>query len=111
MEPNAVRPQAHLPRLASPVRLALLILWMVALLSATSSAVAPSADAAGAAGSPHVLAQTAVLVDGATGAVIWQRDAHRPVQVASTTKILTALVAEDAFAANQLFTVPKCSGT
>jgi D-alanyl-D-alanine carboxypeptidase (penicillin-binding protein 5/6) len=106
MEPNAVRPRAHLPRLASPVRLALLLLWMVALLSAISSAVAPPASAAAG---PHVLAQTAVLVDGGTGAVIWQRAAHRPVLVASTTKILTALVAEDAYAANQVFTVPEAA--
>ncbi|HZD02255.1 MAG TPA: hypothetical protein VFA46_19310 [Actinomycetes bacterium] len=99
-----MRPQAHLPRLASLVRLALLVLSVVVLLSAVSSALAPLASAAPA---PHVLARTAVLIDGASGAVIWQRDAHRPVLVASTTKILTALVADDSYAADKVFTVPQ----
>jgi len=86
--------------------LALLILPSLALIAATSSALAPAASAAPA---PRVLARTAVLVDGATGAVIWQRGAHRSVLVASTTKILTALVAEDAYAADTVFTVPRAA--
>jgi D-alanyl-D-alanine carboxypeptidase len=106
MEPYAVRPRARLPRLASPVRLALLMLPLVALISLILSAVAPPASAVSA---PHVLARTAALVDGASGAVIWQRDAHRPVPVASTTKILTALVADDTYVAGKVFTVPQAA--
>ncbi len=45
-------------------------------------------------------------MDVRTGAVLWQRDAHRPVPIASTTKILTALVAERAYPADQVLTVP-----
>lgn len=101
-----MRPRARLPRLASPVRLALLTPPLIALIALISSAVAPAASAAPA---PHVLARTAVLVDGASGAVIWQRDAHRPVLVASTTKVLTALVADDTYAANKVFTVPRAA--
>jgi D-alanyl-D-alanine carboxypeptidase len=85
--------------------LALLALSL-ALIAATSPALAPSASAAPA---PHVLARTAALVDRATGAVVWQRDAHRPVLVASTTKILTALVAVDTYAANKVLTVPRAA--
>jgi D-alanyl-D-alanine carboxypeptidase len=106
MESTAVRPRARLPRLASPVRLALLTLPLVALVSLISSIAAPAASAAPA---PHVLARTAVLVDGASGAVIWQRADHRPVLVASTTKILTALVADDTYAADKVFTVPEAA--
>jgi D-alanyl-D-alanine carboxypeptidase (penicillin-binding protein 5/6) len=100
MEPSAVRPRAHLPRLANLACLALL----AALLSATASALAPPASAASV---PHVQARTAVLIDAATGAVIWQRDAHRPVLVASTTKILTALVADDTYTPDHVFAVPR----
>lgn len=104
-----MRPRAHLPRKASPVRLAALLPLfppLVALLLATSPALLPAASAKAA---PNVLARTAVLVDGATGAVIWQRDAHRPVRVASTTKILTALVADDTYPADKVFTVSQAA--
>jgi D-alanyl-D-alanine carboxypeptidase len=110
VEPNDVRSRARSPRKASPVRLAALTLPLlsplVALLLVTSPVPVPAAFAQAA---PSVLARTAVLVDGATGAVIWQRDAHRPVLVASTTKILTALVADDTYPAGKVFTVPQAA--
>jgi serine-type D-Ala-D-Ala carboxypeptidase (penicillin-binding protein 5/6) len=101
-----VRPPARLPRSAGPVRSALLALPLLMLVSATSTVLAPAAAAAPA---PRVLARSGVVVDAATGAVIWQRDAHRPTLVASTTKILTALVAEEAFPAGEVFTVPAAA--
>jgi hypothetical protein len=55
----------------------------------------------------RVEARTAVVMDAATGAVLWQRQAHKPVLVASTTKILTAIVANDAYPARKLFKVPR----
>jgi D-alanyl-D-alanine carboxypeptidase len=106
MEPTDVRLRARFPRLVRPVHLAAPILPLVALLLVTSFALAPAASAAAV---PHVVARTAVLVDGSTGAVLWQRDAHRPELVASTTKILTALVAQDTYPANQVFTVPRAA--
>jgi D-alanyl-D-alanine carboxypeptidase (penicillin-binding protein 5/6) len=42
---------------------------------------------------PKLLAAAAVLVDGKTGRVLWARNAHERRQVASTTKIMTALLA------------------
>ena len=48
-------------------------------------------------------------MDVATGAVLWQRNEHRAVPVASTTKILTALVAQDSYPDSQVFTVPKAA--
>jgi flagellar biosynthesis protein FlhA len=40
-------------------------------------------------------ARAAILVDGSTGKVLWGRYIHRRLHIASTTKILTALVAMD----------------
>jgi D-alanyl-D-alanine carboxypeptidase (penicillin-binding protein 5/6) len=42
---------------------------------------------------PKLLAAAAVLVDGKTGRVLWARNAHERRPVASTTKIMTALLA------------------
>jgi serine-type D-Ala-D-Ala carboxypeptidase (penicillin-binding protein 5/6) len=70
--------------------------WM-----ASTAAAAPPA--------PKVEARTAVVMDAATGAVLWQRQAHRPVLVASTTKILTAIVANDHYPAKKLLRVPEAA--
>ena len=58
---------------------------------------------------PRVEARTAVVMDAATGAVLWQRQAHRPVLVASTTKILTAIVANDHYPARKVLRVPEAA--
>jgi D-alanyl-D-alanine carboxypeptidase (penicillin-binding protein 5/6) len=42
---------------------------------------------------PVVEARAAVVVDGDSGAVLFEKDAHTPLPPASTTKILTALLA------------------
>lgn len=42
---------------------------------------------------PRVSARAAAVVDGASGAVLYDKDAHRPMAPASLTKIVTALVA------------------
>lgn len=42
---------------------------------------------------PNIQARAAVVVDGASGAVLYDKDAHTPLPPASTTKILTALIA------------------
>jgi serine-type D-Ala-D-Ala carboxypeptidase (penicillin-binding protein 5/6) len=82
--------------------------WLPSLVVALGLVVgwmAPPAAAASPA-SPRVEARTAVVMDAATGAVLWQRQAHRPVLVASTTKILTAIVASDAYPAGKVLRVP-----
>ena len=76
----------------------LAIVLMVTGLLALPATAAPSA--------PTVAARAAVVVDASTGAVLWQRTAHTPVLVASTTKIMTALVAEATYPPAKLFTVP-----
>lgn len=42
---------------------------------------------------PSLSAQSAVLITADTGMVVWEQDAHRQMSMASTTKIMTALLA------------------
>ena len=42
---------------------------------------------------PRISAASAVLMDAGTGRVLWEKDAHTPRLIASTTKLMTALVA------------------
>ena len=55
-------------------------------------ALCPAAWAAG----PEVSAQSAVVLTADTGAVLFEKDGHTPRPVASTTKIMTALLALEA---------------
>jgi D-alanyl-D-alanine carboxypeptidase len=65
--------------------------------------------ASAAAAAPTVQSRHAVLMDASSGAVLWQRDAHQPTLVASTTKILTALVAQETWPPQALLTVPEAA--
>jgi D-alanyl-D-alanine carboxypeptidase len=56
---------------------------------------------------PALLGKAAIVVDAADGRVLWQLHAHRQLQVASTTKIMTALLALRALQPNDLVTVDK----
>src|SRR5262252_4760212 len=55
-------------------------------LLATSGSRAVAAE-------PYVTARAAVIMDGASGEVLWERNAELPLPPASTTKILTAILA------------------
>jgi D-alanyl-D-alanine carboxypeptidase len=57
--------------------------------------------------SPQILGAAAVLVDGKTGRVLWAKHAHARRQVASTTKIMTALLALRALKPHDIVTVDK----
>jgi len=46
-----------------------------------------------AAETPKVSAASAILMEASTGRVLWEKDAHTPRLIASTTKLMTALVA------------------
>jgi D-alanyl-D-alanine carboxypeptidase (penicillin-binding protein 5/6) len=95
VQPTGVRFRS--PRVPS----LLVALGLLAIWTAPPAAAAPPA--------PRVEARTAVVMDAATGAVLWQRQAHRPVLVASTTKILTALVASEAYRPDKVFKVPEAA--
>jgi D-alanyl-D-alanine carboxypeptidase (penicillin-binding protein 5/6) len=70
------------------VRLAAAALLAVAIVAGLSLARPPRAAAA----APAVRAPAAILVEPATGDVVFQRQATRPRPVASTTKLMTALI-------------------
>ena len=56
---------------------------------------------------PGLLGAAAVLVDAKTGRVLWTKQAHERRQVASTTKIMTALLALRKLGPHDLVTVDK----
>jgi D-alanyl-D-alanine carboxypeptidase len=56
---------------------------------------------------PKLLGAAAILVDARTGRVVWADHAHERRQVASTTKIMTALLALRALRPNDVVTVDK----
>src|SRR3954465_6328974 len=57
--------------------------------------------------SPRVPGAAAVVVDGKTGRVLWAKHAHERRKVASTTKIMTALLALKALKPHEIVTVDK----
>src|SRR5258705_7832428 len=67
--------------------------WMrssvVALVGAFAAAVVSPALAA----DPYVTARAAIIVDANTGEVLWERNPDVPLPPASTTKVLTAILA------------------
>jgi serine-type D-Ala-D-Ala carboxypeptidase (penicillin-binding protein 5/6) len=54
-----------------------------------------------------VTARAAILVDGTTGQVLWARYPHRRLPIASTTKIMTAVVAMDRLGPHDVVTVAR----
>ena len=67
-------------RQAAGVLAAVLVVWSVAQGRARAEG-------------PGVSAESAVLISGETGAVLWEKNAHERRAMASTTKIMTALLA------------------
>jgi D-alanyl-D-alanine carboxypeptidase (penicillin-binding protein 5/6) len=58
-----------------------------------------------AVGFPTVEAHGAVLMDSQTGRVLWGKNEHKPLPMASTTKIMTAIIALESGRANEIVTV------
>ena len=65
-------------------------LWIATFLVAIVAAT-PGAQARGEAG-PKLISHYAILVDGTTGQVLWAKNANAKRAIASTTKILTAII-------------------
>lgn len=76
-------------------------LWLSGIVLA-SLLVSPSW---GSSGRPVVKAKAAILVDNQTGEVLWQRNPDLPLPNASTTKIVTAMVALQSGRLNDTVTV------
>src|SRR3990167_6996094 len=56
---------------------------------------------------PDLSARSLFVLDLGTGTVLHQKDAHIPLPIASTTKIVTALVGSEYFQPNSVLTVNK----
>lgn len=77
-----------------------LLLCLSAAIVTVRLAVCP----AGAA--PEVSARCAILLDAASGRVLWEKNAGRRNLIASTTKIMTGLLAAEAGNLDEEFTIP-----
>jgi len=77
----------------------------VPLLKVLHQHIAWSDDSAQYGGAPGVHADTGILVDIDTGSILWERKPHQPHAPASTTKVLSSLVALENFAADRMVTI------
>lgn len=59
---------------------------------------------------PELTAHAVLVKDLATGTILYQKDASIPMPIASTTKIMTALVASEYFRSNSVLTVRDGAG-
>jgi len=57
------------------------------------------------AASPEVNAHAAILMDAKTGRILWEKEARKPMSMASTTKIMTAVLALESGRGNEIVTV------
>ncbi len=76
-----------------PIRVAALMLVVLTLLGNTGIAYAQK---------PQITAEAAILIDAQTGNVLFEKNAEKKMYPASTTKIMTALVAIDAIANEEI---------
>ena len=51
---------------------------------------------------PQINAEAAILIDGVSGQILWQKNAFTPLPPASTGKILTAITALDLLPGNTI---------
>ncbi len=63
----------------------------------------------GTALSPAISARAAIVVDAANGAVLWQHNPHRRLPIASTTKIMTAMLALEHLRPDEVVRVPPAA--
>src|SRR5262245_36521338 len=62
------------------------VIGVLGVLAAATTSVASAAE-------PSVTARAAIIVDAASGEVLWERNADWPLPPASTTKVMTAILA------------------
>ena len=83
--------------------LTLYLLCILTTLTILASPITASADS----NTPKVEAAAAILIDAETGRVLWEKKAHEPMAMASTTKIMTAVLAIESGRLNETVTVSK----
>ena len=79
----------------------LLAAGLVALVAGGAASGAPQVKG------PHVKAPVAIVIDASTGRVLWSKREHMRRPIASTTKIMTALVAMERLRPRDIVVVPK----
>jgi D-alanyl-D-alanine carboxypeptidase (penicillin-binding protein 5/6) len=77
-----------------------------AVLATLALVLAGAAPARAQSGAPEVQAPSAILVEASTGDVVFDRDADEPRAIASTTKLMTALLALEGIALDDVLTSP-----
>lgn len=77
------------------VMCSVVVVWLFALLNPVLINPAFAADNGVDNGEPQVTAKGAILLDEATGQVLWEKNGYKALPPASTTKILTALLCLD----------------
>ena len=82
------------------------VLTVLAVLAGTPVCAATDAGT-DYAQAPEVSAQSAIVMEAATGVVLYEKDADATRPMASTTKLMTALVAAEAGGLDDVVTVPK----
>src|SRR3989441_84142 len=68
-----------------------------------AAALAAPAYAAG----PYITARAAIIIDAATGEVVWERNSTEPLPPASTTKVMTAVLALESGRLDESFPVSE----
>lgn len=86
------------------IRRAILILSLFLFLATGFPSINLSAQAASA---PGVSAKSAILVEATSGAVLFEKNADEQMLIASTTKMLTALVVLDRCDSRELVIIPN----
>ncbi len=89
---------------------ALLLAVVVALVLAPAARAATATPTAAAAKPPEIRAPAAILVEPATGDIVFSRDAHDRRPIASTTKLMTALITLDRASLDDVMTTVPYHG-
>ncbi len=87
-------------------RLALLALVAAGVLAGPAASARAAASSASAAGLPRVSAPAAILLEPTTGQAVYERHADQERAIASTTKIMTALLTLERRSPSSMITTP-----
>jgi serine-type D-Ala-D-Ala carboxypeptidase (penicillin-binding protein 5/6) len=82
--------------------------WRLGVVLVVATALG-GPESAVAARLSSLTARTAIIMDAASGEVLWERDSTRPLPPASTTKIMTAILALESGRLDDSFTVSRAA--
>ncbi|WP_232696275.1 D-alanyl-D-alanine carboxypeptidase family protein [Brevibacillus daliensis] len=85
---------------SKPIGVLVVFFLCMATLSPTSNIEAAPSD------SPSISAESAAVIDVASGRILFEKNGHKQMRIASLTKTLTAITAIESSDINQMVTVP-----